>query len=93
MVRRAFEIRERRMSEPADSAEGMVAEASAWLARLTADDCDLEAALAFDEWLQGLPRRRFAFRRVLSAWHEIGGHSLAILAALDLPPGAGGDGL
>lgn len=50
--------------------EGQAAQASAWLARLSADGVDEAEALAFDAWLDEAPGNREAYAAALSVWHE-----------------------
>ena len=50
--------------------DGVMADASAWLARLQRDDVTEHDGLEFEAWLAAAPGNRSAYRRALAVWHE-----------------------
>jgi transmembrane sensor len=69
------------------------AEASAWLARLRADNRDRSDEAAFREWLAENPMHAAAFEAVDRVWSEVGGlgelRDMRRPGVYDAPPGKG----
>jgi transmembrane sensor len=66
------------------SPEEQVAEAGAWLARLSGDEAAEESGPAFDAWL-ATPGHRAAYQEALALWHEFDARADAVLAELSEP--------
>jgi len=62
--------------------EGLMADASAWLARLQRDDVTERDGLEFEAWLAATPANRSAYRRALAIWHEFETCADEVLAEL-----------
>lgn len=67
-------------------AEGTMAQASAWLARLQRDDLAETDALEFDAWLDEAPANRQAYQQALAAWQAFDVAAVDVLAELDDGP-------
>jgi transmembrane sensor len=65
--------------------DGQAAQASAWLARLQADDVGEAEALAFDAWLDEAAGNREAYAAALSVWHEFEAGATAVREELARP--------
>lgn len=76
--------------------ERVLAEASAWLVRLQADDVSEADGIAFDAWLDAAPEHRAAYGRALALWQTFEAAGPDVAAVLDAaarkdrlrPPGA-----
>jgi len=62
--------------------DGVMADASAWLARLQREDVTERDGLEFEAWLAATPANRIAFRRALALWHEFETCAEDVLAEL-----------
>ena len=58
------------MNSMAIEEDRLLAEASAWLARLQREDIVEQDGLEFEAWLAAAPGNRAAYTRALSLWHE-----------------------
>lgn len=62
--------------------DGVMADASAWLARLQRDDVTERDGLEFEAWLAAAPENRTAYRRALALLHEFEACADGVLAVL-----------
>lgn len=61
----------------------VMADASAWLARLQREDVTERDGLEFEAWLGAAPANRNAYRRALAVWHEFETCADGVLAELE----------
>ena len=71
------------MTSMATIDEKVMADASAWLARLQRDDVSEADGLEFDAWLAAAPAHGDAYRRLAGLWHEFESGADDILAELE----------
>lgn len=69
----------------ASDRDGQAAQASAWLARLSADEVGDDEAMAFDAWLDAAPGNREAYADALAVWHQYEAGADAVSAELARP--------
>lgn len=79
------------MNSPVSRDDEAMAQASAWVARLSLDGAGEDDGVAFDAWLAADPAHGAAYRRALALWHEFDARAEGVLAQvsaddLDLPP-------
>ncbi len=70
------------MTRLVTSDEQVMADASAWLARLQRDEVTESDGLAFEAWLAESPAHAAAYRRALATWQEFESCADEVLAAL-----------
>lgn len=70
------------MTSMATDEDGVMAAASAWLARLQRDDVTERDGLDFEAWLAAAPANRSAYQRTLALWHEFETCADGVLAEL-----------